>query len=187
MGGISIFSMHYLGNQAILLGDGDIVLQIAYNPAYMALSMFVPIIALLVAFITVGSNEKVSWLRVTVGGTLAGLAMLSMHFLGQAGIRNYTVEYQIGNVVGSGIIAVGATTAALSVFFLLRATWTASWWKRALTAVLLAGAVSGMHWAAELGTHYRLKGANASADTSMSRNSTVIIVIVLVGELSTPL
>ena len=185
MGGISIFSMHYLGDRAIILGDGDIVLQIAYNPAFMALSMFVPIIALLVAFITLGSNEKVSWLRVSVGGALVGLAMLGMHFLAQAGIWNYTVEYQVGNVVGSGIIAVGATVAALSVFFLLRATWTASWWKRALTAVFLAGAVSGMHWVAELGTRYRLREANTTADTSMSRNSTVIVVIVLVGDLFT--
>jgi NO-binding membrane sensor protein with MHYT domain len=177
MGGIGIFSMHYLSNRAVVLGDGDI----AYNPAYTALSMFVPIIALLVAFITVGSNEKVSWMRVCLGGALAGLAIVGMHFLAQAGISNYTVEYQVGNVAGSGIIAIIATITTLYAFFLLRATWTASWWKRAFIAILLAGSVSGTHWVAELGTQYRLKQANNSADQTMSRSTTVIVVIVLVG------
>ena len=180
MGGVSIFSMHYLGNQAILLGDGDILLQIVYNPAYTTFSMFLPVVVLLAAFTMVGSNEKVSWMRVGPGGALASLAILGMHFLGQAGIWNYTVEYHIGNAVGSGLIAVSATVTALSVFFLLRASWTVSWWKRALIAVLLAGAVSGMHWIAELGTLYRLKRVNTSTDQILSRNSTVIIITMLV-------
>jgi NO-binding membrane sensor protein with MHYT domain len=144
MGGISIFSMHYLGNRAIILGDGQVFLQVIYSPAFTALSIFVPILVLLAAFITVGSNDKVSWWRVGLGGALAGLAILGMHFLGQAGISNYHLEYTVGNVVGSAIIAVSATITALSVFFLLRASWTASWWKRALIALILAGAVSGM-------------------------------------------
>lgn len=180
MGGIAIWGMHFLGNRAIVLGDGDDSLQVAYNPDFIVASFFLPIVVLLAAFTTVGSNEKVSWLRVGLGGALAGLSICGMHYLGQAGISNYSVEYMVGNIVGSALIAVVGTTTALSVFFILRATWTASWWNRALIASLLAGAVSGMHWVAEVGTQYRLKQSGTATDGALSRNSSVIVVIVLV-------
>lgn len=180
MGGVAIWGMHFLGNRAIVLAGGSDDLQVAYNPAFTAVSFFVPIVVLLAAFITLGSNEKVSWLRVGLGGALAGLSICGMHYLGQAGILNYIAEYTVGNVVGSAIIAVVATIAALSLFFILRATWTASWWNRALTASLLAGAVSGMHWVAEIGTQYRLKQSGGTSDGALSRKTTVIVVIVLV-------
>lgn len=180
MGGIAIWGMHFLGNRAIILGNDDSALQVAYNPAFTAASFFLPIVVLLAAFITIGSNETFSWLRVGLGGAMVGLSICGMHYLGQAGISNYSVEYMIANIVGSVMIAVVATITALFVFFILRATWTASWWHRALTASLLAGAVSGMHWVAETGTQYRLRQGDISPDRTLSRNSTVIVVIILV-------
>jgi NO-binding membrane sensor protein with MHYT domain len=106
-----------------------------------------------------------------------------MHYLGQAGISNYTSVYDIRNVVGSAVVAVVASIVALSVFFVLRATWTNSWWKRALCAIVLAGAVSGMHWLASVGTEYRLNRVlSNSPPSNISRNATVIVVIVLVGD-----
>lgn len=177
MGGVAIWCMHYIGNRAIILADGLDKFQIAYNAGFTALSFFVPIMVLLAAFLALGSNEKVSVVRIVIGGTMAGLGICGMHYLGQAGISNYTCIYQVGNVVGSAIIAIAASIMALFVFFVLRATWTASWWKRALTAIVLAGGVSGMHWLASVGTQYRL---NSPSDSNFSRNSTVIVVIVLV-------
>src|SRR5437763_1005709 len=100
MGGIAIWCMHYVGNRAIVLGQGESVMQIAYNPGFTVLSFFVPIVVLLIAFIAVGSNDTVSIVRVTTGGALAGLAICGMHYLGQASVSNYTCIYQAGNVVG---------------------------------------------------------------------------------------
>lgn len=182
MGGIAIWCMHYIGNRAIVLGSGQDELQIAYSSGFTALSFFVPIIVLLVAFIALGSDDKVSIFRVSIGGSLAGSAICGMHYLGQAGVSNYTCVYDIKNIIGSAVIAVFASVVALSVFFVLRATWTNSWWKRALCAIILAGAVSGMHWLASVGTQYRLKQvASSSPSNNISRNATVIVVIVLVG------
>ena len=157
MGGIAIWCMHYIGNRAIVLDDGQTVLQIAYNPGFTALSFFVPILVLLAAFIALGSDDRVSIFRVSMGASLAGSAICGMHYLGQAGISNYTSVYDVKNVVGSAVIAIAASIVALSVFFVPRVTWTNSWWKRALCAIILAGAVSGMHWLASVGTQYRLK------------------------------
>jgi NO-binding membrane sensor protein with MHYT domain len=180
MGGIAIWCMHFIGNRAIVLGGGVHNLQIAYNAGYTALSFFVPIVVLLAAFTAVGSNESVSWIRIVFGGSLAGLAICGMHYLGQAGISNYTSVYSIGNVVGAAVVAIFASIVALTVFFVLRASWTSAWWKRAGTAVILAGAVSGMHWLASVGTQYRFRKVSPQASENLSNNSTVIVVIVLV-------
>lgn len=159
--------------------NGPLELQIAYNPGFTALSFFVPIIVLFLAFSAVGSNEKVSLIRVGLGGGLAGLGIVGMHYLGQAGISNYDCIYIIGKVVGAGAIAVGASIGALTVFFIWRSSWDSSWWKRAGCAVILAGAVSGMHWLASVSTQYRLKVVDTTI-TNSSRDATVIVVIVLV-------
>jgi len=102
-----------------------------------------------------------------------------MHYLGNASISNYTCVYSIANVVGSALIAVAASIVALAIFFVFRAAWTHSWWKRAISAVLLASAVSGMHWCASTGTQYRLVSLD-SGTNELSRNVTVIVVICLV-------
>ncbi|KAH8652810.1 hypothetical protein BGZ60DRAFT_420285 [Tricladium varicosporioides] len=181
MGGVSIWCMHYISNQAIILGDGEPSMQIAYSPLFTTVSFFVPILVLLAAFTALGSDDGVSLIRVTIGGTLAGLAICGMHYLGQAGISNYTSGYNIGNVVGSVIVAVVASIVALTVFFVLRATWTNSLWKRALCGLILAGAVFGMHWLASVGTQYRLRkyNPNPSGSHDITGNTTVIVVIVL--------
>lgn len=179
MGGIAIWCMHFIGNRAIILGDGDSRIQITYGAGFTALSFFIPIMVLFLAFVAVGINDEISLVRLAVGGTLAGLGICGMHYLGQASITNYTCIYQVAKVIGSAIIAVVASITALGAFFLFRSAWNAVWWKRATCAIVLAGAVSGMHWLASVGTQYRLKmGVGPSNPTT--RNATTISVIVLV-------
>jgi len=185
MGGIAIWCMHFIGNRAITLGQDQMQLQIAYSTGFTALSFFMPVLVLFLAFWAVGSNESVSITRIVMGGTLAGLGVCGMHYLGQAGISNYDCVYTVAYVIGAGIIAVVASIGALMLFFAFRSSWDDSWWKRALCAVVLASAVSGMHWVATVGTAYRLRNADASLVDSFSRNSTVIVVIVLVSRNAT--
>ncbi len=154
------------------------MLQIAYSSGFTALSFFVPILVLLAAFLAIGTNNTVSWWRVAIGGTMAGAAICGMHYLGNASISNYVCVYNVVNVVGSAIIAVAASSTALALFFIFRAAWTHSWWKRLVSAVVLAGAVSGMHWCASTGTQYRLVSLNQGTN-ELSRNTTVIVVICL--------
>lgn len=178
MGGIAIWCMHFIGNRAIDLADGQAQLQAAYSSGFTAVSFFVPIIVLLAAFLAIGTNNCVSWWRVTVGGVLCGTAVCGMHYLGNASIANYTCVYRPAYVIGSAIIAVVASIVALAMFFVFRATWAASWWKRAISAVILAGAVSGMHWCAAVGTQYRLVKVKPEGNEP-SRSATVVVVICL--------
>nr|XP_036585779.1 mhyt domain signaling [Colletotrichum truncatum]KAF6795970.1 mhyt domain signaling [Colletotrichum truncatum] len=153
-------------------------MQIAYSSGFTALSFFVPIAVLLAAFVAVGTNNTVSWWRVAIGGVLAGAAICGMHYLGNNSIDNYICIYNPINVVGAALIAVAASIVALALFFVFRAAWTNSWWKRAACSVVLAGAVSGMHWCAATGTEYQLVRLNIGSN-ELSRNTTVIVVICL--------
>ncbi|KAI0537035.1 hypothetical protein GGR58DRAFT_473217 [Xylaria digitata] len=177
MGGISIWSMHFVGNQAIILAQDQPELQIVYSSKFTAISFFLPIIVLLTAFIATGTNNHVSFWRIGGGGTLAGGAICGMHYIGNASIENYSCQYDLANIVGSVIIAIAASNAALSIFFLSRASWTSSWWKRGLSSVVLASAVSGMHWCASTGTNYRLLKLNKT--NQFSRITVVVVVTVL--------
>jgi NO-binding membrane sensor protein with MHYT domain len=162
------------------MGNGEPALQIAYSSGFTALSFFVPIAVLMTAFLAIGTNNNnlPSWWRVAIGGTLAGAAICGMHYLGNASISNYVCIYSIPNVVGAALIAVAASITALSLFFVFRAAWTNSWWKRIICAVVLAGAVSGMHWCASTGTNYKLIALSIDGN-QLSRNTTVIVVICL--------
>ncbi|OLL22110.1 tRNA modification GTPase GTPBP3, mitochondrial [Neolecta irregularis DAH-3] len=159
--------MHFIGNLAIILFDGDIDEQLAYSPGYTILSFFVPICVLLLAFFLIPSGEKKSVVRMTIGGTFGGLAIVGMHYLGQEGISNYKSVYQPANVIGSASNLVRVISDPLAVFFSLRSKWADQLWKRVICAMVLAGAVSGMHWTAAIGG-------------SLSRKTTAIFVGVIV-------
>ncbi|KAF4445977.1 Signaling protein ykoW [Fusarium austroafricanum] len=158
MGGVSIWCMHFIGNRAIDLANGQPELQVAYSSGFTAISFFVPILVLLAAFMAVGTNNVVSWWRLVAGGILCGTAP--------------------AYVIGSAIIAIVASNVALAMFFVFRAMWANAWWKRVISAVVLAGAVSGMHWCAAVGTRYRLKRIKPNGNEP-SRTGTVVVVICL--------
>jgi NO-binding membrane sensor protein with MHYT domain len=181
MGGIGIWCMHYVANRAIMLPNTSGAKgEISYSPGYTALSFFVPIAVLLAAFSILGTNETINKFRIVLSGTLAGLAICGMHYLGQAGISNYNCVYHVPHVIGAAVIAVLASITALAVFFALRAAWTNSWWKRATCAIVLAGAVSGMHWTAALGTQYRFRSGTIGPQQNLTARQTVTMVIVFV-------
>jgi NO-binding membrane sensor protein with MHYT domain len=182
MGGIAVWCMHFVGNRAIVLGNGERELQIVYSAGFTVLSLFMAIGAFFLALWAVGSNESLAVARVVLGGTLAGFAICGMHYLGQAGIANYDCIYIVPYVVGAGVIAVGACITVLLGFYSFRSLWANAWWKRLLCAILLALAVSAMHWLAAIGTQYRLKTlSNGNPATSFDKhNGTIVLVIVLV-------
>lgn len=180
MGGIGVWCMHFIGNRAIVLGDGSKHMQISYSVTFTAVSFVLPVCVLLIAFGVAGAGEKASYARILVGGFLTGGAICGMHYVGQLGIANYRCSYSIQHIAGSAIIAVYASAVALGIFFRWRATWTDRWWRRGISASMLAGAAAGMHWTAVTGTSYmdHDKSVHGSA---LSRSKTVIICAVLVG------
>jgi NO-binding membrane sensor protein with MHYT domain len=87
--------MHFIGNRAIVLGNGQAQLQIVYSAGFTVISFFMPVVVVFLAFASVGSNDTMNATRVVLGGALTGFAVCGMHYLGQAGISNYDCVYPI--------------------------------------------------------------------------------------------
>lgn len=181
MGAVAIWSMHFIGNRAIIMAHGERNLQIQYNGAFTAGSFFLPICVVSFAFYLLGLSEIVSITRIMIVGLLTGSAVCGMHYFGQGGIANYFVSYHWQYVLASAFIAVTAATLALGVFFHFKATWTDNWVKRALCAAGLAAAVSGMHWVATVGTIYRYKD-RVGKRNGLTKQATVVAVLCLVND-----
>ncbi|OTB01574.1 hypothetical protein M426DRAFT_323334 [Hypoxylon sp. CI-4A] len=175
MGGISIWCMHFVGSRAIILADDEPEFRVDYSNGFSALSFFLPVVVLLAAFTIAAASDKISRWRVSFGGVLAGAGICGMHYLGNASIDNYHLIYNMNHVVGAAIIAVFDSTLALSLFFVVGTSWTNAWWKRALSAFLLATGASGMHWIAASGTSYRLLKLNENSDVSQSHAIEIVI------------
>lgn len=181
MGAIAIWGMYFIGNRATIIGDGADEWQLVYSPGFTTLTFFIPILVIFIAFAVVGtSDEKLDYARIVLGGTLTGLGVCCMHYLGQAGISNYTCIYTVPHVIGAAIIAIVVSIAALGTFSYFRSSWDVHWWWRVVCATILATAVSGTHWVASAGTDYQLIGTDPEHNTAYSRNNTCIGVIVLV-------
>ncbi|KAL8687669.1 MAG: hypothetical protein Q9218_006223 [Villophora microphyllina] len=178
MGGVAIWSMHFIGNRAITMLNGDRDLQIRYSAGCTAGSFFLPICVVSIAFYLLGLSEKVRITRIIGVGIITGAAVCGMHYLGMKGISNYAVSYYWQYVVGSAFIAIVAATVALGVFFYLKTTWTNTWLRRAACASVLAASVSGMHWVATVGTVYRYK-IGVRGRGGLTRQATVVVVLCL--------
>jgi NO-binding membrane sensor protein with MHYT domain len=156
-------------------------MQVAYSKGFTALSFFIPILFLLCAFLAIGTNDAISWWRVIAGGVLCGVSICGMHYLGNTSIKNYTCVYQPAYVVGSAIISVVASNVALFMLFVFRVTWTNSWRRRAISAAVIASAISGMHWCAAAGTRYRFRDAHFEGNEP-PKAETVVVAICLVSK-----
>ncbi|KAK3321796.1 hypothetical protein B0H66DRAFT_618924 [Apodospora peruviana] len=180
MGAIAIWSMHFIGNRATTLLNGEPELQISYSIRMTALSFFVPILVLLVAFYVV-TTSITTWWNIGLSGSLSGGAICGMHYLGNASIDNYHCKYSVAHVAGAAVIAAMASTVALALFFVFRAAWANAWWKRVGCAIVLAGAVSGMHWVASLGTSFTLHHINPNTENASSITTVVVVACLSVG------
>ncbi|WPH02043.1 Hypothetical protein R9X50_00489800 [Acrodontium crateriforme] len=176
MGLVGIWCMHFIGNRAIILGNGDTRIQLVYNPGYTTLSVFLPIIGLTIAFSAaeVYSKSKMfHWALLICCGVFAGLSITGMHYIGNFGISNYYLTYAHRYLAASIVIAIGDSVLVLMLFYTWREKWINSWWKRLSCAIVLAGGVCAMHFTASTSCQYTFRhfnepGAIHSRNTQVS-------------------
>ena len=186
MSAVGIWSMHFIGNRAIVMDHGQAAAQIVYSAGWTAASFFVPTVAVACAFYCFNFNENVSISCTLGGGILTGASVCGMHYMGQKGISNYAPTYKPRYIAGSAVTACFACTAALGMFFYFKSVWLNHWWRRVPCALFLAAAVSSMHWIATAGTMYHLRSNGHHVSYSgLSKNTVVIVVILLVRTLIT--
>ena len=181
MGLVGIWAMHYIGNLAIVLRNGDASDQLLYNPGWTALSAFIPMVALFIAFWSADRRYQggVTFFGYLIApGIVAGAAICGMHYAGSFGIANYDPHFKPGYVAGSIVLASLACVAALSGLFILQDLWMSNFKLRLLVAIVLAATVSGMHWCATVGTWYTVKHDRRGESTARTTNSIVAAVVV---------
>jgi NO-binding membrane sensor protein with MHYT domain len=157
--GSGIWTMHFVAMMGFSVEEAPI----RYDKALTFASLAVAIVMVGVGIFIVGYRGSTGTALFT-GGTITGLGVASMHYLGMAGMRlRGTLEYNTLTVAASVVIAMAAATAAL---------WAAAQVKGflwSLGASLVMGlAVTGMHYTgmAALSVHLHDLDALPPGDSS---------------------
>jgi signal transduction histidine kinase/DNA-binding response OmpR family regulator len=147
MGGGAIWSMHFIAMLAFHLE----ALPIHYDVGLTLLSMLLGIAFTAggMAMVAVRGSRPVPLL---VAGVAMGLGVTTMHYTGMAGMRmSAAIRYDTLLFTLSVVIAIVASTAALWLAFNLK-----SLRMRLASAVVMAGAVCGMHYTGMAAASYTL-------------------------------
>ncbi|KWR90498.1 putative bifunctional diguanylate cyclase/phosphodiesterase [Cupriavidus sp. IDO] len=141
--GIGIWSMHFIGMMAFSLP-----VPLGYDLATTAISM---LIASVVSFLALAlvTRGHLSAMRIAVGGTLMGLGIAAMHYVGMAAMEmSPPVRYSAWIVATSVGIAIAASSAALWIAFTLRGASDEQHIvpKRLGSALVMGLAITGMHY-----------------------------------------
>src|SRR6201985_3894868 len=137
IGTTGIWVMHFIA----MLGFAVSGEPIRYNVPVTIFSMVIAVVVVGIGVFIVGFGRAGNW-PLLLGGTIIGLGVPSMHYLGMGAVRvQASLSYNAGLVAASVIIAVIAGTAALWMALRLDSIWST------LIASLVAGvAVNGMHY-----------------------------------------
>jgi hypothetical protein len=115
----------------------------SYDVGLTAVSLLVAIFVTGGGFYVI-SRQRVSPLRLVLGGIFMGLGITAMHYTGMAAMRGHAgLSYDRPFVALSLVIAIGASTAALWLAFR-----TTDLWQKLAAAVIMGLAISGMHYTA---------------------------------------
>ncbi|KAI8987998.1 hypothetical protein BDF20DRAFT_998531 [Mycotypha africana] len=177
MGAVSIWSMHFIGNNSLRLCFGSESHQLVYGAGYTFASLVVAVVCMFIAFISVGITEDARLSRIIPSGIFAGLGITCMHYMGQFAIEYFVLVYSIAYLMGAIIIACAAVTIALYIFFKLRERWMNDWYKRLGCALLMALAVCGMHYTGLVGTDFYIPPEGQQAPVAKLQEPALIGII----------
>jgi NO-binding membrane sensor protein with MHYT domain len=136
LGGIGIWSMHFIGMLALRVGMG-----VSYSMAETVVSLLVAVGSSAAALLWVARGQR-SLQRLLGAGSLLATGVVAMHYLGMGGMRfaGY-IDWSWPVVGASVLIALAAATAALWLAFSVRRLGA-----RLLAALVMAAAVCAMHY-----------------------------------------
>ena len=165
--GGGIWSMHFVSMLAVELPIG-----ITYDALPTLLSALLAILVTGIGLMLLHFGTRTR-ARILLAGTVAGLGIVGMHYLGMQAIRgNCTVHYASAGVVAATLISVSTSIAAF-YFAYHRRTLAMI----ALGAVMLGLAIAAMHYSAMAFTIFRIgDGAASFAEPTISTGMLALIV-----------
>ncbi|MFF8967924.1 MHYT domain-containing protein [Streptomyces sp. NPDC014995] len=157
--GSGIWTMHFIAMMGFTVAGAPI----HYDKPTTYASLGVAVVMVGVGIFIVGYKGATGTALFT-GGTITGLGIASMHYLGMAGMRlNGDVEYNTLTVAVSVAIAMAAATAALWAAGQVRGfLWSVG------ASLVMGLAVSGMHYTgmAAVSVHLHATGAPPPGDST---------------------
>ncbi|WP_217544328.1 MHYT domain-containing protein [Streptomyces sp. GbtcB6] len=166
--GSGIWTMHFVA----MMGFSVEETPIHYDKPLTYASLGLAIVMVSVGIFIVGYRGATGTALFT-GGTITGLGIASMHYLGMAGLRlNGTLEYNTFTVAVSVVIGVVAATSALWAAGQVRGfLWSVG------ASLVMGLAVSGMHYTgmAALTVHLHSAGVTSPGDSPASLLAPMLI------------
>ncbi len=181
--GMGIWSMHFIGMLAFSLP-----IPMAYDVLITLESMFIAIVVSGFALYT-ATRSSLSLRNLAAGGVLMGVGISSMHYTGMAAMEVQPgIRYDHLLFAASVVIAIAASTAALWIAFTLRGDAKRRVYARLGSAVIMGGAIVGMHYTGMAAANFApnticLSGALAN-NSWMAATLAVITFLILCGTLS---
>lgn len=170
--GSGIWTMHFVAMMGFTI-EG---VTIGYDKPTTFAGLAVAIGMVAVGIFVIGYRGATRMALIT-GGTITGLGMATMHYLGMAGIRmEGQFDYDTLLVALSVVIAVVAATTALWAAVSLRGFLASLG-----ASVLMGVAVSGMHYTGMAALSVRLRPAALAGEAAADASSTVPLLSLLVG------
>lgn len=150
IGGVGIWLMHFIG----MMGFSVPGTVIRYQLVPTALSVLVAVATTMLGiwFVTARSTMLARLprgVRPGIGGTIVGLAVSLMHYIGMSAVRvQGTIHHELEFVVVSAVIGLVGSTVALAL-----ARAAERFVVRLLSAFVMAAAVVGLHYTGMAGVH----------------------------------
>ena len=143
---VGIWTMHFIGMLAAPLPPDAVYLAL---PTIVSFLICALVVGVSVFFVSIGEP---STSRVTASALLLGVGIASMHYVGIHGLSgNFHIEHDAALIGMAVLIAIGAAYGGLRIFLARQGGL-----RLALSAVAFGLAVSGMHYTAMYGMHFRL-------------------------------
>jgi NO-binding membrane sensor protein with MHYT domain len=166
--GLGIWTMHFIG----MIGFSVEGAPLSYDTPKTLLSLAVAIAVVAVGVFLVGYRGG-SPANLGVAGTITGLGVATMHYLGMAAVHTEgTLHYAATTVALSVVIAIAAATAALWAAVSIHTFWSS------LGASLVMGvAVTGMHYTGMAAVSVHTSGAGVASQSSASLMSFLLAML----------
>ena len=169
MGGGAIWAMHFIAMLAC-----QMPVAVTYDAGLTLLSALLAVGACGVGLALSGLGVF-SWTKLVGAGTLMGLGVAGMHYLGMSAmLMPATISYDGGLVVLSVVIAVFASIVALWLAFNLRGKW-----QMFGSALVMGVAVCGMHYTGMLAAAFVPADAPAAAGHGLQAGNLGMSVFVI--------
>jgi diguanylate cyclase (GGDEF)-like protein len=171
--GIGIWSMHFIGMLAFSLP-----MKMGYDLSITLASLLIAIASSAFALWLVCQKET-SQKRLMVGALVLGGGIASMHYTGMAAMEMAPpIHYNRPLLLLSIVIAVVAAAAALEIKFYLRNKTVHVVRRRAVAAMVMGIAISGMHYTGMAAAEFPAGSTCVAGHSGVNRGWLAILIIV---------